>query len=198
MADWRKVGFTFYNDPPGPAAGNLKWGGYSFAELGTATKRGEGTGVGNLAKAFGLGGQERLGSEWSLYAGHNVIVARLEDHGYGQGSDPIHSDPHYAVDLYDGHAFGLPNLVAALGVGGSGTVWIRRGRWHPPESLPTGGTRPAPNPLVGLRGAVDAGTDPPDHSAKVTHSGRRLGVVGSQLQGHARALQHLAHRPLKP
>jgi hypothetical protein len=193
MATWVQVGYTFYNDRP-PGAGDLRYGGYSFAELGTATRAGVATGIGNLGHAFGVYGEEPMGSVWSLYLNGKVVQARKEDRGYGQGGDGTHSDPHYAVDLYDGSRWGLPNLRGALGAGGSGTVWIRRGAWHPPEALPSGRTAPPPDPLRGVTGSVAAGEDPPDHSPKVRATGKKAGEAGSQFQGHARAMQHLARR----
>lgn len=195
---WVSVGFTFYNDPP-PGAGNLRWGGYSFAELGTATRAGVATGVGNLAEAMGLQGEEPMGSEWTLYAGHAAVFARKEDRGYGQGGDGTHSDPRYAIDLYDGAAYGLPNLVAALGAPSSGALWIMRGRWHPPLALPPGAAHLAP--LGGLvAGPVPAGgvgqqaAHSHDYSPKVKATGKRAGEHGSSLQRINQALDTIGRR----
>lgn len=197
-SSWRQVGFTFYNDPP-PGAGNLAWGGYSFAELGTATRAGVATGEGNLALAFGLSGEEPIGSEWSLYAGHRVVIAKKQDRGYGQGGDGIHSDPRYAIDLYDGHTHGLPDLVAALGAASSGALWIMRGRWHPPLALPAGGAQLAP-----LGGLVASGVAPSgvaatssqrhDYSHKVKATGKRAGEHGSSIQRVNAALDSISRR----
>jgi len=186
MADWKQVGFTYYNDPP-PGAGNLRWGGYSFAELGAATRTGAPTGPGNLARAFGLGFVEPMGSEWSLYAGHQVVLARKEDVGYGQGGDGTHSDPRYAIDLYDGSAYGLPNLPAALGVGEPGALWIMRGRWRTPERLPGGQAtlQAAPLELVNAPSQSQATTtsvDKHDYHQKVQQTGKTAGEHGSSLQ----------------
>lgn len=196
MATWVNVGFTFFNDPP-PGAGDLRWGGYSFAELGTATREGVLSGVGNLGKAFGLYGEEPMGSLWTLYYNGHLAEARKEDRGYGQGGDGTHSDPRYSVDLYDGSSHGLPNLRGALHAPGSGALWIKRGKWHPPESLPPGVAHlpPLVTPSPGV--PVHTGNDPADHSPKVRHSGKRFGEVGSQFQGHARAMEHLAHRQFR-
>lgn len=195
---WVSVGFTYYNDPP-PGAGNLSWGGYSFAELGTATKAGVATGIGNLGEAFGLHGEEPIGSEWSLYAGHGVVLAKKEDRGYGQGGDGTHSDPRYAIDLYDGSRFGLPNLRAALGAGSSGALWIMRGRWHPPLPLPAGAA--ALDQLGGLvAGPVPSG-GPARTSAraqswhqKVQATGKASGEHGSSIQRISRGLDSIGRR----
>ena len=183
---WVSVGYTFYNDPP-PGAGRLNWGGYSFAELGTATRGGVATGVGNLASAMGLGGEEPMGSGWSLYAGHAVVFAEKQDRGYGQGGDGTHSDPRYAIDLYDGSSHGLPNLRAALGAGSSGALWIMRGRWHSPMALPPGAARL--EALGGLVAGPTAAAGPAgvsaarhDYSVKVKATGKGAGEHGSTVQ----------------
>ena len=195
---WVSVGYTFYNDPP-PGAGNLRWGGYSFAELGTATRAGVATGVGNLAAAMGLGGEETMSSTWSLYAGHAVVLARKEDRGYGQGGDGTHSDPRYAIDLYDGSHYGLPSLPAALGAGGSGALWIMRGRWHAPMALPPGAARLAA--LGGLvAGPVSGGSAAAvssarhDYSTKVKATGKGAGEHGSTVQRINTAIDRIAGR----
>lgn len=195
---WVSVGYTFYNDPP-PGAGNLSWGGYSFAELGTATRAGVLTGDGNLGAAFGMQGEEPIGSEWTLYAGHQAVVARKEDRGYGQGGDGVHSDPRYAIDLYDGSAHGLPNLPAALGAGGSGALWIMRGRWHPPMPLPPGAAQ-----LDRVGGLVSSGVAPEgaagtsshrhDYSPKVRQTGKKAGEHGSTIQRVNMALDSIGRR----
>ena len=195
---WHQVGFTFYNDPP-PGAGNLSWGGYSFAELGTATRAGVATGIGNLGIAMGLNGEEPMGSEWTLYAGHKAVFARKQDRGYGQGGDGVHSDPRYAIDLYDGHEHGLPDLRAALGAGSSGALWIMRGRWHAPMALPAGAASLSP-----LGGLVASGTGPAaatrssvaehDYHAKVQATGKAAGQHGSSLQRMNVALSTIASR----
>jgi hypothetical protein len=182
---WHQVGYTFYNDPP-PGAGNLSYGGYAFAELGTATRQGVATGVGNLGQAMGLSGEEPMGSEWTLYAGHKAIYARKEDRGYGQGGDGTHSDPRYAIDLYDGSAHHLPNLVAALGAGSSGALWIMRGRWHPPMALPPGSAKlEAVGGLVagpaGSGGAAAVSSARHDYSRKVQVAGKSAGQHGSTI-----------------
>lgn len=190
MTVWVQVGYTYYNDPP-PGAGNLAWGGYSIAELGTATRTGIATGTGNLAHAFGLAGEERMGELFTLYYNGHTAHARKEDRGYGQGGDGTHSDPRYAIDLYDGHAHGLPNLVGALRAPTSGALWIMRGEWHPPLALPPGvahlpsivpPTEPAPATHT---------SDPPDHSPKVRHTGGTLGKTGTSFGGHANAMRGL-------
>lgn len=195
---WTSIGYTFYNDPP-PGAGNLRWGGYSFAELGTATRQGVATGIGNLAEAMGLHGEEPIGSEWSLYAGHRVVLAKKEDRGYGQGGDGTHSDPRYAIDLYDGSRFGLPNLRAALGAGDSGALWIMRGRWHPPLPLPAGAA--ALDQLGGLvagpvppAGAAGTSAHRHDYSPKVKVTGKTAGEHGSSLARINRALDGIGRR----
>lgn len=195
---WRSIGFTYYNDPP-PGAGNLRWGGYSFAELGTATRQGVATGEGNLSLAFGLTGEEPIGSEWTLYAGHQAVVAKKEDRGYGQGGDGTHSDPRYAIDLYDGSRFGLPDLRAALGAGSSGALWIMRGRWHPPLPLPAGaahldvlgGLVAGPVPAAGAAGTS---AHRHDYSPKVKTTGKAAGEHGSSLQRINRALDQIGRR----
>jgi hypothetical protein len=197
-SSWVSVGYTFYNDEP-PGAGHIEYGGYSFAELGTADKKGAGTGVGNLATAMGLGGEEALGSTWSLYAGHVVVQAQLRDHGYGQGSDPIHSDPRYAVDLWDGSHWGRPNLVAALGAGSSGALWIMRGRWHPPMALPPGAAHlQALGGLVAgpasVGGSAGVSSSRHDYSHKVQHTGKHAGEHGSTVQRINTALSTLPAR----
>lgn len=194
---WHQVGYTFYNDPPGPAAGNLKWGGYSFAELGTASRQGVATLRGNLGLAFGLRAPFPLGSDWTLYLNGKLAHARLEDHGYGQGGDGTYSDPRYAVDLYDGSAYGVPSLTHALNAGSSGALWIMPGTWRPPEALPPGAARLPTADLMGVRLPEEHGPDPPDHSAKVRVSGQTLGQHGSHFQGHAQAMLQLGRRSIR-
>jgi hypothetical protein len=193
MPTWVQVGFTYYNDPP-PGAGDLRWGGYSFAELGTATRGGVATGVGNLGAAFGLHGEEPMGSVWTLYYNGHTVQARKQDRGYGQGGDGTHSDPRYAIDLYDGSAHGLPNLRGALHAPSSGALWIMRGAWHPPLALPPGVAHLPP--VIAPSSSVPArtGNDPPDHSPKVKATGKRMGEVGSSFGGHAQAMRNLAAR----
>lgn len=195
---WVSVGFTFYNDPP-PGAGNLRWGGYSFAELGTASRAGVATGEGNLGLAFGMAGEEPMGSEWTLYAGHQAVLARKQDRGYGQGGDGVHSDPRYAIDLYDGAAYGLPNLVAALGAASSGALWIMRGRWHPPMALPPGAA--TLDQLGGLVAGPVASEAQPHQAAqehswhgKVKATGQRAGEHGSTIQRVNAGLDSIGRR----
>ncbi len=192
---WVSVGYTEYNDPP-PGAGNLSWGGYSFAELGTATTRGIATGVGWLAKAFGTFGEEPMGAEFTLYLNGHTALARKEDRGYGQGGDGTTSDARYAIDLYDGSSHGLPSLPRALGAGGKGALWIFRGKWHPPLAPPPGVAHlpPIAGPVIHI--PVTTGNDPPDHSPKVRGSGDKLGKTGSSFQGHARAMANLRNRSI--
>lgn len=198
VAGWVQVGFTYYNDPP-PGAGNLRWGGYSFAELGTATRAGQLTGRGNLGQAFGITGEEAMGSSWSLLYGSRVVHARKEDRGYGQGGDGDRSDPRYAIDLYDGSRYGLPNLRAALGAPPSGALWIRRGTWRPPELTPTSAAH------LGPEGALVSGGTPPqaaggtsasrhDYSRKVQTTGKGAGEHGTSLQNINRALSGIPAR----
>lgn len=197
MADtpWRQIGFTYYNDPP-PGAGNLAWGGYSFAELGTASRAGQLTGRGNLAQAMGLTGEEPMGSEWTLHYGGKTVYARKEDRGYGQGGDGTYSDPRYAIDLYDGAAYHLPNLLGALGAPPSGALWIMRGRWHAPMALPPGAAQL--QPLGGLVAGPATGLAQSkaqyDYSQKVTKSGKGSGEHGSSLQRINTALSGLPGR----
>lgn len=195
-SQWRQVGYTYYNDPP-PGAGDLKWGGYSFAELGTASRQGNLTLRGNLGLAFGLGAAFPLGSDWTLYLNGKLAHAKLEDHGYGQGGDGTYSDPRYAVDLYDGSRFGLPNLRRALGAGSSGALWIMPGIWHAPETLPPGAARLPTTALFTSQQPVEHGPDPPDHSQKVRVSGQTLGQHGSHFQGHAQAMLQLGRRSIR-
>jgi hypothetical protein len=54
-----------------------------------------------------------------------------------------------------------------------------------------------PGHLVGLQSAVSQTSDPPDHSAKVRTSGKKLGEVGSSFAGHAKAMRNLAARSYK-
>jgi hypothetical protein len=195
---WHSIGFTFYNDPP-PGAGNLSWGGYSFAELGTATRAGVATGIGNLGIAMGLNGEEPMGSEWTLFAGHQAVYAKKEDRGYGQGGDGVHSDPRYAIDLYDGAAHGLPNLVAALGAQSSGALWIMRGRWHAPMALPPGAASLAPAGGViaaapSASGATHSSVSQHDYHQKVKATGKAAGEHGSSLQRMNTALSGIVGR----
>lgn len=195
---WHAVGFTYYNDPP-PGAGNLAWGGYSFAELGTATRAGVATGIGNLGKALGLGTEEPMGSEWTLYLNGHSAFARKQDRGYGQGGDGEHSDPRYAIDLYDGSSHGLPNLRGALHAPPSGALWIMRGRWHPPMAPPPGAAQLAP--LGGLVASpIVTGPDPGgaiaehDYSRKVHLAGERTGQHGSSIARVSSALSAIPGR----
>lgn len=51
---------------------------------------------------------------------------------------------------------------------------------------------PEPGHPSGLGAAVGHATDPPDHSAKVRHTGDTLGKTGTSFGGHANAMRRLA------
>lgn len=194
---WRAVGYTEYNDPP-PGAGNLSYGGFAFAELGTATRSGVATRTGNLARAFSYPGEVPMGTVFTFYAGPRLVYARKEDRGYGQGGDGTHSDPSYAIDLYDGSAHGLPNLPGALGLRGKGNLWVMWGEWRKGDPLPAGvpGTptlvsHPSGIPIVSSK-------DPPDHSPKVLYCGKLLGAHGSHLRGQTALMGQLRTRYVTP
>lgn len=90
---WVKTGYTTY-DVDGPGAyGNLMKG-KGYAELGTATSGGSGTGVGFIAKALGMSGE--LPSEYPLDVkiGGKIGTLLKRDRGYGQG------DPYYSIDIH--------------------------------------------------------------------------------------------------
>lgn len=196
---WREVGYTEYNDPP-PGAGNLAWGGYSFAELGTATRQGVATGFGNLAFLFSYPGEVPMGTLFTFYANGRVVYARKEDRGYGQGGNGTHSDRAYAVDMYNGSAHGLPSLSAALGVGGKGAVWAMWGEWRKGDALPRGAAK-VPQ-IVGSPGGAAGGAgafiaqkkDPPEHHRKVQSSGGSLSQHGARQLEWARWMASLRKR----
>lgn len=185
---------TFYNNAP-PGAGNLRWGGYSFAELWTARRTdGGATGHGWIARLFGVKGELPMG--FGLYINHHgrTIYARKQDRGYGQGGDGITSDPAYALDLYDGSRWGLPNLPAAL-------------RWTPNDwvyllvsdaalkNLRAG--QGAEAVRLTARGPVPKGvpTDPTlDYHLKVIETGRRQSLAGNDLRQHSARLRGLVKR----
>jgi hypothetical protein len=119
-----KVGWTVYTGTGG--AGGLRGGEYDFAELGTATRGGVGTGVGNLAKALGMSGELDMGAQVRVRSPVNGVEITIvkRDRGYGQGGNGTTSDQAYSIDFWDGVASGVPggrNPLAALGLGGKGT-----------------------------------------------------------------------------
>lgn len=119
-----QVGYTYFNDPP-PGAGGLNNKEYCFAELGTATRSGQATGVGNLARAMGKKGELPIGTHVTFSANGKSITGVKRDRGYGQGGDGVNSDPSFAVDFWDGTSYGGKNPMAALGLtGGSGKVTV--------------------------------------------------------------------------
>jgi TP901 family phage tail tape measure protein len=92
-----KVGYTVFDDDPPGAFGSLTNG---YAELGTATKGGRGTGVGWLARALGMSGELDANTPLTVQIGQRSAVLRKRDRGYGQGSDPNRSDPRWALDVW--------------------------------------------------------------------------------------------------
>lgn len=194
---WVQVGYTEYNDPP-PGAGNLAWGGYSIAELGTATRQGQATGVGNLAFFFNYPGEVPMGTLFTIYHNGRLVYARKEDRGYGQGGDGTHSDRAYAIDLYDGSQHGLPNLPGAIRAAGKGAIWIMWGQWRKGDPLPRGAAKLQAAEGTVYPQAITPSRDPPDHSPKVQYSGKLLGVHGSHISGNIAQLKTLRDRYLTP
>ena len=88
---WVRTGATVFNDPPPGAFGSLSGG---YAELGTATRGGQGTGRGYIARALGLRGE--LPKDFPLDVKIHGRTKRLRkrDRGYGQGT------PAYSIDIW--------------------------------------------------------------------------------------------------
>lgn len=87
-----RTGYTVYNDsPPGAFGGNLRNG---YAELGTATSGGVGTGRGYLAQALGMKGE--LPYKFPLFVKINGHTKKMykKDRGYGQGTSA------YSIDIW--------------------------------------------------------------------------------------------------
>lgn len=114
---WIPVGATWYSGGGGGSCGTLQDGHLHYAELGTATRGGQSTGVGWLARALGLEGELDCGAGlWIRYKGKTTYATKA-DRGYGQGGNGQTSDLHYAIDLYE-------TLARQLGFTGKGTVEI--------------------------------------------------------------------------
>lgn len=92
-----KIGYTVYDDPPPGAFGSLAGG---YAELGTATRAGKGTGRGWLARALGLGGELPADTPLTVRINGRSITLRKRDRGYGQGGDGITSDSRFGLDVW--------------------------------------------------------------------------------------------------
>jgi TP901 family phage tail tape measure protein len=88
---WTRVGATVYDDPPPGAFGSLERG---FAELGTATSGGTGTGRGYLAQRWGLPGELPENAPIDIARHGRVVTLLKRDRGYGQGSS------RYAIDIW--------------------------------------------------------------------------------------------------
>lgn len=92
-----RVGYTVYDDPEPGAFGALANG---YAELGTATRGGRGTGVGWIARALGRKGELPAGARLPITINGRTKTLRKADRGYGQGGDGTRSDPRFAVDIW--------------------------------------------------------------------------------------------------
>lgn len=98
---WVTVGATWYQrSNRDGACGTLNDGRLHFAELGTATNRGDATGRGWLARALGRPGELPCGFGLRIRYNGRQTYATKADNGYGQGGNGITSDPAYAMDLY--------------------------------------------------------------------------------------------------
>lgn len=105
-----RVGYTVFDDPPPGAFGSLTNG---YAELGTATRSGRGTGRGWIARALGLKGELPANTPLTITIGSRSATLRKRDRGYGQGGDGTTSDPRYALDVWK-------DSWAKLGLNGNG------------------------------------------------------------------------------
>ncbi len=121
---WTKVGYTTYSGS-GPGAGGGLQSGNGYAELGTATSDGAGTGVGHLAKLMGRSGELPFDFplEVKIDSIGKVGTLTKQDRGYGDGN------PFYAIDIHTGafaavgltaHNKGDAHVRAADGSGGAG------------------------------------------------------------------------------
>jgi hypothetical protein len=192
---WQLVGWVAEPENPDLVA-MTEPRGLAIVELGALTFDGRDTGHGNLARALGHDGPERVGSTWSLTDGAGIVHATLVGHAYGRGGDGLTSSPEVAIGILHPR---YGDVAKGLGIDVThdrGRLYIRRGIWRQGQSVPKVSVR-GQRALRQPRMAGGAGSkDPPDHSAKVQHSGATAGWGGSY---QAQASQHLAnlaaHRP---
>lgn len=117
---WYKVLASVYDaNGQGGSCGNTSDGKFHFAELGVAGDYGHGAahGEGNLARAFGRGGQ--LGCGFGLYVRYKgrTTYATKSDVGYGNTSVAPNADNQRSIDL-------LRNLADWLHFDGVDTVEV--------------------------------------------------------------------------
>lgn len=113
---WVKTGYTIYSGSGQGAGGNLQ-SGKGYAELGTATSGGAGTGSGYMAKALGMSGELPMGFPVDVKIPSTGKTAELfkKDRGYGQGTSA------YSIDIHS-LAWGELGLSES---NGKGTAFIR-------------------------------------------------------------------------
>lgn len=111
---WVKTGYTTY-DVDGPGAYGDLMKGKGYAELGSATAGGAGTGAGFIAKVLGRSGE--LPKDFPLevkIGSHAPATLYKRDRGYGQG------DPYYSIDI---HHLAWPDV--GLSGNSKGNAFIR-------------------------------------------------------------------------
>jgi murein DD-endopeptidase MepM/ murein hydrolase activator NlpD len=110
VGGWYTTEASFFTDPP-PGAGNLAAPGFHYAELGTASgETGLATGVGYMARLFGMGGELPMGFKVEMEWNGKTAILDKQDRGWGSG------DPIRTIDLYGEAAyyFGLEKRGAAM------------------------------------------------------------------------------------
>lgn len=118
---WVKTGYTTYSGSGG------SWGILgskpAYAELGTATSSGAGTGTGYMARALGMRGELPKNFPVDVKIGQRKGRLYKQDRGYGQGT------PAYSIDVHTsgfgqvglrGHSKGTAFIRAAGGSGSGG------------------------------------------------------------------------------
>lgn len=115
---WVRTGYTTYSGSGGGASGDLQRGN-GYAELGTATADGQGTGTGYLAQELGRSGELPFGFGLEVDVGRGKIGTLYKyDRGYGQGDSAygldIHTGGFAAVGL-TGHSKGQAKIRPADG-----------------------------------------------------------------------------------
>lgn len=111
---WVKTGYTTFSGYESNGYMGTLNKGDAYAELGTATSGGTGTGTGYIAKALGMSGELPHGFPLDVKIGSKVGRLFKRDRGYGQG------DPFYSIDIHE-------NGWDQVGLSGNnkGTAYIR-------------------------------------------------------------------------
>jgi TP901 family phage tail tape measure protein len=175
---WVKTGYTTY-DEDGPGAFGDLMKGKGYAELGTATSGGAGTGSGFIAKALGMSGELPKDFPLDVKIGSIGKVATLfkRDRGYGQGN------PYWSIDI---HRLAWPSV--GLHGNNKGDAFIRpadgASGGHDIPKVKTGAYGPKPGST-----SKGGGTAGPRSHYKVQTAKLDFGALPSNLDACTKELR---------